>query len=298
MESSVTKAPNLERISSGHGLLEGPVWHPQLGLIVADAIVGGAWAYGDGREPVLAVAHRRGIGGMALHVNGGIVIGGRNIALKQLASEGDDETSVLLANDPARGVLGFNDLCTDAEGRIYVGSVAFIASDSAGREGQPPGRLHLIDLDGTSRVVAEDVLLSNGLGFSPDGQRLYHSDSLRNAVYVYEVKPDGDLGEKRLFAETGRGLPDGLAVDSGGTVWVALAEDSRVTGYSPEGREIASIGVPEPMVTSLCFGGPDLRDLYIVSGSEGLDTDRGGSIHRLRVDVPGLARPLARVKAA
>lgn len=287
----------LERISTGHGLLEGPIWHPDRGLIVADAIVGGAWAFKPGAAPALVVAHRRGIGGMALHDNGGLVIGGRNIAVKRFPEAHDDATVVLLENDPAAGVLGFNDLCVDAAGRIYVGSVAFVAMD-ADRADKPPGKLHLIDTDGRARIVGHDVLLSNGLGFSPDGKQLYHSDSLRNAVFVYAVLDNGDLGEKRLFTETAGGLPDGLAVDAEGTVWVALAGGARVAGYAPGGREVASIAVPEPMVTSLCFGGNDLRDLYIVTGSEGAASDRAGSIHRTRVDVPGLPRPLARVRAA
>lgn len=287
----------LQRISTGHGLLEGPIWHPERGLIVADVIVGGAWAFKPGCEPELVVAHRRGIGGMALHENGGIVIGGRNIAIKRFPQENDDATVVLLESDPANGVLGYNDLCVDAAGRIYVGSLAFAAASGV-REGHLPGRLHLIDTDGTSRVVGQDVLLTNGLGFSPDGKVLYHSDSLRNAVFVYAVRDNGDLGDKQLFVRTQTGAPDGLAVDTQGTVWVALAGGSRVAGYAPDGAQIASIAVPDPMVTSLCFGASDLRDLYIVTGSEGLDTDRGGSVYRVRVEVPGLPRPLVRVRTA
>jgi D-xylonolactonase len=283
----------LETISTGHGLLEGPMWSPQHGLIVADAIVGGVHAYRPGQEPELVVPHRRGIGGMAMHENGAVIIGGRNLAMKRPASEGDDSTIVLLENDPANDIIGYNDLAVDAAGRIYIGSLAFVAATT--REGKP-GKLHVIDLDGSSRVVAEDVLLTNGLGFAPGGKLLYHSDSLRHAVYVYDVRENGDLENRRTFVTTSGGMPDGLVVDSAGTVWVAEPNSGRVIGYSPAGDKIGEVVIPVPMVTSMCFGGDDLRDLYIVSGSEGQDTDRGAGIYKIRVEVPGQAANKARVR--
>jgi gluconolactonase len=137
--------------------------------------------------------------------------------------------------------------------------------------------------------------LTNGLGFSPDGRRLYHSDTLRHTVQVYDVGPDGSLGPRKTFAVMEGGVPDGLAVDSSGNVWVAVAEGSRVSVFDPGGAEVHRVPVPVPMVTSLCLGGDDYRDLYIVSGSEGQATDRGGGIYRVRAEVPGMARPKARV---
>ncbi|MDB5687965.1 MAG: hypothetical protein JWR77_2554 [Rhizorhabdus sp.] len=284
---------SLETISTGHALLEGPVWSPELGLLVADAIVGGVHAYKPGAEPELVVPHRRGIGGMALHENGAVIIGGRNLAMKRPASEGDDSTTVLLENDPENDIIGYNDLAVDAVGRIYIGSLAFVAATT--REGKP-GKLHLIDLDGSTRVVAEDILLTNGLGFSPDGKTLYHSDSLRHVVYAYDVAADGGLNNRRNFVTTTGGMPDGLVVDSAGTVWVAEPNSGLVVGYSAAGEKNGDIAIPVPMVTSMCFGGEDLRDLYIVSGSEGQDTDRGAGIYKLRVEVPGQAPNWARVR--
>lgn len=283
---------SLETLSTGHALLEGPIWSPKFGLIVADAIVGGVHAYKPEQDPELIVAHRRGIGGMALHENGAVIIGGRNLAVKRPVGDGDDSTTILLESDPENGIVGYNDLTVDPQGRIYVGSLAFVAATT--REGKP-GKLHIVDLDGGSRVVADDVLLTNGLGFAPDGKTLYHSDSLRHAVYAYDVQPSGDLGNRRTFVTTIDAMPDGLVVDSAGTVWVAEPNSGLVVGYAPNGDVVGSIEIPVPMVTSMCFGGDDLRDLYIVSGSEGQETERGGGIYRLRVDVPGLAATKARV---
>lgn len=292
---TIMSKSKVDTVSSGHGLLEGPLWHPRLGLLVADAAVGGVWAVSEGGKPTLQVANRRGIGGMALHESGGVVISGRNVAYKRLMGDPKaDETLVLLPNDPDHGVIGFNDLTTDGAGRIYVGSLGFKAMDG----GLPGGRtafLHLVDLDGSTRIVAHDVELTNGLGWSPDGKRLYHSDSLRHIVKAYSVRDDGSLSEPTVFASTPAGHPDGLAVAEDGTVWVAIAHASTVCQFDTDGHELQRIDFPVPMVTSLCFGGQDLRDLYVVSGSTGAPAELGACVFRVRSDVSGLPRAPARV---
>jgi xylono-1,5-lactonase len=285
----------LEMLSCGHGLLEGPAYDNARGLIVADASLGGVWAFAPGASAQQIVLHRRGIGGLAMHTAGGVVVSGRNVAFKRfVGTPGADNTVVLLANDPANHVIGFNDLTTDAAGRVYVGSLGFVPmhGESAGDR---PGALHLIDLDGTARVVARDILLTNGLGFSPDGKKLYHSDSQRQLIYVYDVDGNGSLHGQRPFAKIASGSPDGLAVAEDGSVWVAAVHASAVLAFNADGSEKHRIKVPLPMVTSLCFGGSDLRDLYIVTGSEGAAKEIAGGIFRMRVDVPGLARTPARV---
>jgi gluconolactonase len=156
--------------------------------------------------------------------------------------------------------------------------------------------LYLIDLDGSSRIVAEDIRLNNGLAFSPDAATLYHSDSIRRTVYQYAVEDDGTLGEKRFFAKVDTGGPDGLVVSADGRVWVALAGGGHgVSVFNPDGSASHFIEIPQPMCTSVCFGGEDLRTLFIVSGSEGMGTDKAGAVYCTRTDVPGLMVPLARV---
>ena len=114
---------------------------------------------------------------------------------------------------------------------------------------------------------SDGILLTNGLGFSPDGRQLYHSDALRELVRVYDVNEDGSVGHWRAFAATGPGsVPDGLKVAADGSVWVADARNGRVAVFGADGRHRHDISVPRRMVTSLCSGGEDLRDLYIVTG--------------------------------
>src|SRR5690606_3625471 len=124
------------------------------------------------------IPHRRGMGGVVPHADGGFVVSGRNIAWKRPSGDStvlfDDETSD-----------GFNDLTTDADGRVYVGSLRFdpLAGGATGNGGEP-GDLYCIDLDGGVRKVGADVKLTNGLGVSPDGTKLYHSDSNACVVWV------------------------------------------------------------------------------------------------------------------
>ena len=280
----------MELLTKGYGLVEGPLWVPERGLLFSDVHGGGVYAIDADKSVETVFPHRRGIGGMASHEGGGVVVGGRNIAFKSFAG---GESVVLLDSDPDHGNVGFNDLTTDAAGRIYVGSLGSPVFEPGE---QRPGNLHLIDLDGSSRIVAEDVLLTNGLGFSPDGATLYHSDSRRQSIHCYDVAENGDLGPKRLFAETPTGAPDGLAVATDGTVWVAIAGGGVVSVFDPNGTLRENLDVPMPMVTSVCFGGNDLRDLYVVTGSDGVEGDRAGAVFRTRVETPGLAVPLARVR--
>jgi D-xylonolactonase len=281
---------HMERIATGFGLIEGPVWDPARGLYFSDVSNGGVYQRDSAGKMSVVVPKRRGIGGMALHAKGGLIVGGRDIAYVSPA-EGVNRT--LLALDAIPGATGFNDLTTDRAGRIYVGSLAFKVF---GGDEPKPGHLHVIDLDGTMRTLSDGVMLTNGLGFSPDGRKLYHCDARAALVRVYGVEADGSVARWQTFASLGSaGVPDGLKVASDGSVWVADAHGGRVVVFEESGVLRENIPVPLPMVTSLCFGGDDLRDLYIVTGSRGGPHENCGSIFRTRVGVAGLALPPARV---
>jgi gluconolactonase len=282
----------MHALAKGYGLIEGPGWDPQRGLLFSDVLFGGVFALSRDGQVSTVFEHRRGIGGMALHAAGGLVVSGRNISYKGFDG---GATVTLLDSDPDHGNVGYNDITTDAKGRIYAGSLGASPVFADGRTPQA-GNLYLIDLDGSSRIVGRDVQLTNGLGFSPDGRTLYHSDSRRSSVFCYSVSADGSLGEKRLFARAAKGVPDGLVVSVDGRVWVALAgEGHGVSVFAPDGKVDSFVEIPQPMCTSVCFGGDDLKDLYIVSGSEGTGSDRGGAVYRHRCDVAGLSVALARV---
>jgi xylono-1,5-lactonase len=280
----------MQRVATGFGLIEGPVWDADRGLYFSDVINGGVHLLDRADKVSLVVPKRRGVGGMALHASGGLVVGGRDVAFVSLA---DGATRSLLSLEAIPGATGFNDLCTDQAGRVYVGSLAFRVF---GGDAPKPGHLHMIDLDGTMRTLSDGILLTNGLGFSADGRRLYHCDSRASLVRLYDVKEDGSTGPGRRFATGGPdAVTDGLKVATDGSVWVADAHGGRVIVFNEDGTHRQDVAVPLPMVTSLCFGGDDLRDLYIVTGSRGGPEENCGSIFRVRVDVAGLALAPARV---
>ena len=280
----------MEELATGFGLVEGPTWINDRGLLFSDVIKGGVYLLDHLNNVSPIVEHRRGIGGIAIHQENGLIVGGRNIAYKSFTG---DKTTILLSNDVTEDALGFNDLTTDSKGRVYVGSVAFkVFSDDE----MIPGHLHLIDVDGSVRTISDGVMLTNGLGFSPDGRTLYHADARDAVVRQYEVSPDGNVSDWKPFVQANNGHPDGLAVAEDGSVWIAMAYGSRVDVFESNGALRESLPVPLPMVTSVCFGGPDLKDLYVVTGSRGGPSDICGTIFRMRVDVRGL--PISQAKVS
>jgi gluconolactonase len=279
----------MERLVSGYRLIEGPTLEPDgVSLVFSDTRAGGVHRLRPDGGVDVVIPHRRGIGGVALHADGGYLVTGRNVSWKRP----DGETVVLLDRD--HGGMSFNDLGTDPDGRMYVGSLAFDPFATTGE--RPAGQLYLIDLDGSVRVVATDVRLTNGLGVSPDGRSLYHSDTDAHAVWRYDREPDGSLSNRRPLHHRSDALPDGLAVAADGSVWVAMAGSGEVVGVDPDGTVIATIAVEVPMVTSVCFGGEGLTDLYIVTGEDGAPAEVMGAVYRTPAPTPGLPVSPARVR--
>ncbi len=281
----------MECLATRFGLIEGPVRDARAGLYFSDAVGGGVNLLDRSGNISTVVPKRRGVGGMALHGGDGLVMGGRDIAVVRLA---DGKTSPLLSLSQLPGATGFNDLTVDATGRVYVGSLTFRVFSG---DTPTPGFLHRIDLDGTLHTVADGILLSNGIAFSGDGRLLYHADARADVVRVYDVHPDGALGPWRPFASFGsRGTPDGMKVAVDGSVWVAVAHAGIVRVFNADGSHRQDIAVPLPLVTSLCFGGDDLRDLYVVTGSKGGPSERCGSIYRMYSDVAGVPMHASKVR--
>lgn len=277
--------PRFETLATGYGLVEGPRVDDDDRLFFSDARRGGVYCRTpDGRIETL-VPRRRGVGGIAIHAEGGIVISGRDISHFR-----DGRSRVVFRTDDTPG---FNDLFTDAQGRVLVGSQK--ADPFAKGAKTVPGELYRIGSDGTVEQLYGDVGLTNGIGFSPDGKRLYHSDSARGHVIGHVVDADGRCTQRSVFAEPEHGAPDGLAVDEEGGVWVALYGAGCVARYTPDGALDRALEVPARLVASLCFGGPDRSDLYVATGDNRHDRALGGSIFRARVDVAGLPAHKARV---
>lgn len=276
-------AVEIETLASGYGLIEGPRVDAAGNLYFSDVTNGGVYRRRPSGEIDTVVPRRRGVGGIALHADGGLVISGKNICHVK-----DGATRILFTRDDAPG---FNDLFTDAQGRVYTGTMK---SDPFRIEGERvAGECWRIEGEGKGTELYGGVLLTNGIGFSPDGTRIYHSDTARACVLVHALDAGGRATPLRSIPAEGG--PDGLAVDAEGGLWVALYQAGRVQRFLPDGRPERSVDVPARMVTSVCFGGEDLRDLYIVSADNTSGRERGGSVFRTRSEVAGLPAPFARI---
>lgn len=277
----------LETLVFGYGLIEGPRVDEDDNLYFSDVPNGGVHCRSSDGEVSVVIPKRRGVGGIALHADGGLVVSGRNICHVH-----DGETRVLFENDAP----GFNDLMTDAEGRVICGT---IRSDPFAVETERvAGEAYRINLDGSVDRLYDEVGLTNGIGFSPDGATMYHSDSAQGHVITHRIEQvDGEdrLVDRGALAPHRGFIPDGLAVDEQGAIWVADFSSGAVVGVSPSGEEVGRVAVPSTMVTSVCFGGSDRLDMYIATADNTEDAARRGTIFRTRVEVPGLAVPLAKV---
>lgn len=275
----------MQRLATGFGLIEAPWWETDGSLLFTDTMDGGAHRLRPDGSVEVVLPHRKGMGGLVPHVEGGYVVSGRNVSYKT------PEQTLVLFDAPADG-YSFNDLSAGPDGRVYVGSVGF---DPLGGDAEPPpGGLYLIDLDGSVHQMSDDVKVTNGIGISPDHRLLYHADTMRGVLWRFRRAADGRLSERRVLAEV-EGGPDGLAVAEDGSIWIALSEGGCVVVLEPDGSERDRLVMEVPMVTSVCFGGEDRRDLYVVTGSLDAPGELRGGVYRTRVDVPGVPVHRARV---
>jgi gluconolactonase len=274
----------VETLASGYGLVEGPTVDGDGNLYFSDVLGGGVYRRDPDGEITTVVPKRRGVGGITLHADGGIVVSGRDIVHVR-----DGENRTLFKDD---GVPGWNDICADSVGRIYAGSIRFAVFDP---DAQPvPGELWRIDVEGEATPLYDDVLHANGVAISPGGQTIYHSDTRRNVILVHTLADDGTAGDRRAF-HFPPGAPDGMALDAQGLLWVASARAGCVARLTPDGEIDRVLDIPAQAVTSLCFGGDEGRDLYVVTADNTEAPERGGTIFQIRVDVAGAPVHAARI---
>tara|TARA_A100001037_G_C15151683_1_gene639688 strand:- start:7203 stop:8105 length:903 start_codon:yes stop_codon:yes gene_type:complete len=183
-----------------------------------------------------------------------------------------------------------NDGKCDSRGRLWSGTLSIKFERGA-------GTLYRIDPDFSLTSAVEGVRVSNGIGWSPDDRLMYFADTLSSGIDVFDYDVDvGKLSNRHRLAEIDRehGLPDGLAVDAEGCVWVALFYGGQVRRYSPTGEWIGVVSLPVARVTSCNFGGPGLHDLYITTANFSLHDDgkphepEAGYLFRCRPGVQGL----------
>jgi sugar lactone lactonase YvrE len=252
------------------------------GLVVSHDLASGPLQEWEIGRAVGAVAPRREGGGLVCAVKEGFGF---------LSAEG--EFSLVTGQLLDRPYLQMNDGAVDARGRFWAGTTCLEPETYSGT-----GTLYCLDpvtLEATEHLGGIDV--SNGIGWSPDGRRCYYIDSARRRIDVYPFDADSaaPLGERETLAEVD-GVPDGLAVDSLGCIWVAMCGGWEVQRFTPSGQVDRVVRLPGSLVTTCCFGGPDLRTLFIAVSSHGLDdsslrSEKAGYIFALDPGVQGLPSP-------
>jgi sugar lactone lactonase YvrE len=201
--------------------------------------------------------------------------------------------------DPAQ--QRFNDGKADPQGRMWAGTLCDDRS-------APKAALYRWSGGHTPRLqrMAGEITVSNGLAFSPDGGTMYWTDTSSHRIFALDFDGgEGSISRQRVFAQfplrqasadlaSYGGRPDGAAVDSEGAYWVAMYEGQRLLRLAPDGSLLQELPLPVRCPTMPCFGGPDLRTLYITTARHNRPAEElaaqplAGAVLSLRVDVPGL----------
>lgn len=249
-------------IDAGDVIGEGPIWDAArerlLWSDVERGVIHEAMPDNPGWRETRRWDVNRGIGAALPRKAGGLIVaGGAEIFV--LDESGGATSFAQLDFDPK--LVRFNDAKCDPQGRLWAGTIAVDFT---------PGRaaLYRIDPDGRVTTVLNDVTISNGLDWSPDGKIFYYVDSFNLTVDAFDFDPaGGTISNRRTIVtlERGEGGPDGLTVDRDGYIWVAVVGSGEVRRYSPSGALETRVGVPVPLVTSCAFGGPECEDLLITS---------------------------------
>lgn len=239
-----------------HG--EGPVWSPGWGglrwvdMFAGDILhldAGGQVSRVHVDEVVTVVRPRSG---------GGVVVATRD---EVRVGPGFDELETLVC-------LGLPSSLrlNDPDGRFLCGSMAYDEAPGA-------GRLYAVLPDGTVRVVADGVGISNGLGFDVAREHAFYVDTDTQRVDVFDHDPGAGLTRRRPWAQVdcSLGRPDGLTVDAEGGVWVALFGGAAVARFDPGGTLVGLVELPVSQITACSFGGSDLRTLFVTTSRYGLE---------------------------
>ena len=157
-----------------------------------------------------------------------------------------------------------NDGRVDARGRFWVGTMD-------NQLQRPNGALYRVDPDRSVHRMLDGVIVSNGIAFSPDGRTMLFTDTRRHCTWRFDFDlDDGTLSNRRVFADYGASgeRPDGACVDADGCFWTAFFAGQRVVRYRPDGTIDLVMPMPVTNPTCVCFGGNDLRTLYVTSAAK------------------------------
>jgi sugar lactone lactonase YvrE len=287
------------------GLSESPFWHPQEQRLYWVDIPGRRLArvkvrdltQAQGEVEYWPVPEEPGC--MAPVAGGGVIVALRDGIYVGATWGGSLELLAAAPYDTTR--LRFNDGKCDAQGRFWAGSL-YEPKD------QVLGTLYMLDAQGL-HAMQGGVTTANGLAWSPDGRTAYWADTAAHQIRAFDVDAaSGKLTNARVFyqatpkpagwawgsAAPYGGRPDGAAVDAEGCYWSAQYEGGRLLRFSPKGEVLAEVRTPTLCPTMPCFGGADLKTLFITTSRQGRSEAElaqypgAGCVWAMRVEVAGV----------
>ncbi|HHX26924.1 MAG TPA: SMP-30/gluconolactonase/LRE family protein [Firmicutes bacterium] len=269
---------------------EGPLWHPQEKRLYWVDIPDGILFRYDPLTSRHEEIHRGElIGGYTIQEDGSFLFF-MDKGLIRIYRNGNQAT--LINEVPELRSTRFNDVIADPVGRVFCGTMP----DADGQ-----AYLYRLDTDGTLDMVLDGIGLSNGMGFTPDKKQMYHVDSKKHLISIFDYnETDGSLSNRKVFLKLDENEiePDGLTVDAEGHVWVAFWNAGCIRRFAPDGRQVLEVSVPAKKTTSMTFGGNDYNELYITSaGGDDRPEDgtQAGALFRIRAGIRGLPEHLSRV---
>jgi len=184
-----------------------------------------------------------------------------------------------------------NDMVVDKEGRAYVGNFGF---DLHANETPRGTTLVMVAPDGSAQIVAEELMFPNGAVITPDGKTLIVGESFGQRLTAFDVAADGALKNRRVWADLGKSVPDGICLDAENAIWVACPTASEVIRVKQGGEVTERIKV-ETDAFACMLGGPDGRTLFVATAAnsdpEKCRADRTGRIEMTQVEVPRAGLP-------
>jgi gluconolactonase len=283
-------ASEITLMASGFRTIEGPTIDAAGDLYFSDVRGGGVYRLAPDGQVDVVVPKRKGVGGICLHAQGGIVVSGRDLSHVK-----DGGSRVIFSRadvEPVEGLTvgGFNDIGSDPEGRIFAGAQRMTSAGAFG-----DGDVILVTGEHAGVSLFHGAV-PNGNAVAPDGSALYQTDSAGRRLLVFDLNGSERPPMSRTISTAShQGAPDGIAVDENGMIWIAFRGTDTVACLSPTGEVLERVALPTPSPTSVCFGPPSSHLLYVVTDDAEDDFELGACIFRVDVEVDGAPVHQARV---
>lgn len=208
-------------------------------------------------------------------------------AHRRLLRREPDGSMVTHADLAAVSEKPWNDIVVDAGGNAYVNSIGFDFPDGE----FAPGLVVLVTAEGEIRRVADDLAFPNGMAITPDGGTLVVAESYANRLTAYDIGTDGDLGNRRVWAETPGDHPDGICMDAESAIWYADVGNCHCVRVREGGEVLATVDLDRGAFACILSRGDDPR-LYVVGQNwGGPESKPSGQVVAFPALAPGAGRP-------